>query len=138
MSTPANTFDDMMRAAEDMGMVTQQSFGPSHASQADLSWPILLREWMEMLFGNAIVKTGLGAKTALIASLNGITPQVLINDKAFSQTIRHPKTAEVSDQAETETIVFICISAGAPSKTKAITLAGAVLFPNKEKIYELC
>ena len=133
MSTPANTFDDMMRAAEDMGMVAQKSFGSSHASQADLSWPILLKEWMEMLFGNAINTGGLDARTKLLLTLSGLMMQGASNETAFSQTIRHLKAAEVSDQEIIETIAFISIFAGVPSMTKAMTLAGAVLSPNKEQ-----
>ena len=63
MSTPANTFEDMMRAAEDMAKAIQKSFEPSCAPQTDLAWPTLPKEWMEMLFGNAINTGGLDAAT---------------------------------------------------------------------------
>ena len=132
MSTPANTFEDMMRAAEDMAKAIQQSFGSSHVPQADLAWPTLPKEWMEMLFGNAINTGGLDAKTKLLLTLSGLMMQGVSNETAFSQTIRHLKVAEVSDQEITETIAFISIFAGLPSMTKAMTLAGSVLSPNEE------
>ena len=133
MSTPANTFEDMMRAAEDMAKAIQKSFESSHAPQTDLAWPTLPKEWMEMLFGNAINTGGLDARTKLLLTLSGLVIQGVINETAFSQTIRHLKAAEVSDQEITETIAFISIFAGVPAMTKAMTLAGAVLSPNKEQ-----
>lgn len=132
MSTPANTFEDMMRAAEDMAKAIQKSFESSHAPQTDLAWPTLPKEWMEMLFGNAINTGGLDARTKLLLTLCGLMMQGVSNETAFSQTIRHLKAVEVSDQEITETIAFISIFTGVPSMTKAMALAGAVLSPNKE------
>ena len=133
MSTPANTFEDMMRAAEDMARAIQKTFESSHAPQTDLAWPTLPKEWMEMLFGNAINTGGLDARTKLLLTLSGLMMQGVSSETAFSQTIRHLKAAEVSDQEITETIAFISIFAGVPSMTKAMTLAGAVLSSNKEQ-----
>ena len=133
MSTPANTFEDMMRAAEDMAKAIQKTFESSHAPQTDLAWPTLPKEWMEMLFGDAINTGGLDARTTLLLTLSGLMMQGASNETAFSQTIRHLKAAEVSDQEITETIAFISIFAGVPSMTKAMTLAGAVLSSNKEQ-----
>ena len=122
-----------MRAAEDVAKAIQKSFESSHAPQTDLAWPTLPKEWMEMLFGNAINTGGLDARTKLLLTLSGLVIQGVINETAFSQTIRHLKAAEVSDQEITETIAFISIFAGVPAMTKAMTLAGAVLSPNKEQ-----
>ena len=122
-----------MRAAEDMAKAIQKSFESSHVPQRDLAWPKLPKEWMEMLFGNAINTGGLDARTKLLLTLSGIVIQGVINETAFSQTIRHLKAAEVSDQEITETIAFISIFAGVPSMIKAMTLAGAVLSPNKDQ-----
>ena len=55
------------------------------------------------------------------------------NETAFSQTIRHLKETEVTDQEITETIAFMSVFAGVPAMTKGMTLAGAILSPNKEK-----
>ena len=133
MSTPANTFEDMMRAAEDMAKAIQKSFESSNAPQTDLAWPSLPKEWMELLFGNAINTGGLDARTKLLLTLSGLMMQGVSNEPAFRQTIRHLKAAEVSDQEITETIAFITIFAGVPSMSKAMALAGAVLSPNKEQ-----
>ncbi len=121
-----------MRAAEDMAKAIQKSFESSHAPQTDLAWPTLPKEWMEMLFGNAINTGGLDARTKLLLTLCGLMMQGVSNETAFSQTIRHLKAVEVSDQEITETIAFISIFTGVPSMTKAMALAGAVLSPNKE------
>mgnify|MGYP006235295785 CR=1 FL=1 len=133
MSTPANTFEDMMRTAEEMAKAIQKSFESSHLPQTDLAWPTLPKEWMEMLFGNAINTGGLDARTKLLLTLSGLMMQGVSNETAYSQTIRHLKAAEVSDQEIIETIAFISIFAGVPSMTKAMALAGAVLSPNKEQ-----
>ena len=122
-----------MRAAEDMAKTIQKSFESSHAPQTDLAWPTLPKEWMEMLFGNAINTGGLDARTKLLLTLSGLMMQGVSNETAFSQTVRHLKAAEVSDQEITETIAFISIFTGVPSMTKAMTLAGAVLSPSKEQ-----
>ena len=122
-----------MRAAEEMAKAIQKSFDSSNAPQADLAWPTLPKEWMEMLFGNAIDIGGLDARTKLLLTLSGLVMQGVSNETAYSQTIRHLKAAEVSDQEITETIAFISIFAGVPAMTKAMTLAGAVLSPNKEQ-----
>ena len=133
MSKPANQFDDMMRAAQDMAKAMQQSFASSHAPQLDASWPTMSKEWMEMLFGNAINTSGLDAKTKLLLTLSGLMMQGVNNETAFSQTIRHLKEAEVTDQEITETIAFMSVFAGVPAMTKGMTLAGAILSPNKEE-----
>ena len=133
MSTPANTFEDMMRTAEEMAKAIQKSFESSHLPQTDLAWPTLPKEWMEMLFGDAINTGGLDARTKLLLTLSGLVMQGVSNETAYSQTIRHLKAAEVSDQEIIETIAFISIFAGVPSMTKAMALAGAVLSPNKEQ-----
>ena len=133
MSKPANQFDDMMRAAQDMAKAIQQSFSFSHAAQPDAAWPTMSKEWMEMLFGNAINKGGLDSKTKLLLTISGLMMQGINNETAFSQTIRHLKEAEVTDQEITETIAFMSVFAGVPAMTKGMTLAGAILSPNKEE-----
>ena len=132
MSAPANTFEDMKRTAEEMAKAIQKSFESCHAPQTDLAWPTLPKEWMGMLFGNAIDIGGLDARTKLLLTLSGLRMQGVSNEMAFSQTIRYLKAAEVNDQEITETIAFISVFAGVPSITKAMTRAGAVLSPNKE------
>ena len=133
MSKPANQFDDMMRAAQDMAKAIQQSFSFSHAAQPDGAWPTMSKEWMEMLFGNAVNTGGLDAKTKLLLTLSGLMMQGVNNETAFSQTIRHLREAEVTDQEITETIAFMSVFAGVPAMTKGMTLAGAVLSPNKKE-----
>ena len=72
MSTPASPFEDMMRAAEDMAKAMQQSFGAFGAPQGDAAWPTMSKDWMELLFGNAINTGGLDAKTKLLLTLAGL------------------------------------------------------------------
>ena len=132
MSTPASPFEDMMRAAEDMAKAMQQSFGAFGAPPGD-AWPTMSKDWMELLFGNAINTGGLDAKTKLLLTLAGLMMQGVSNDMAFRQTIRHLKEAEVSDQEITETIAFMSVFAGMPARSRAMTLAGAVLTPKKEE-----
>ena len=96
-----------MRAAENMAKAIQKSFESSCAPQTDLAWPTLPKEWMEMLFGNAINTGGLDARTKLLLTLSGLMMQGVSNETAFSQTIHHLKEAEVSDQEIIETIAFI-------------------------------
>jgi 4-carboxymuconolactone decarboxylase len=91
------------------------------------------KDWMELLFGNAINTGGLDAKTKLLLTLAGLMMQGVSNDMAFRQTIRHLKEAEVSDQEITETIAFMSVFAGMPAMSRAMTLAGAVLTPKKEE-----
>ena len=133
MSTPASPFEDMMRAAEDMAKAMQQSFGAFGAPQGDAAWPTMSKDWMELMFGNAIKTGGLDAKTKLLLTLAGLMMQGVSNDMAFRQTIRHLKEAEVSDQEITETIAFMSVFAGMPAMSRAMTLAGAVLTPKKEE-----
>ena len=133
MSTPANTFEGMIRVAEDRAYAVRKSFGFLHAPQADLAWPTMPKELMGVLFRNALKTGGLEAKTKLLLTLSGLMMQSLSNETALSQKIRRSKAAEESDQEITEPIAVISILAGVSSMTKAMTCTGAVLPPSKEQ-----
>ena len=86
-------------------------------------WPTMPKEVMEMMFGNAVNKDGLDAKTRLLLTLAGLTMQGAQADTAVRQTVRHAVEAGARKQEIVETIGQMSVFAGIPAMTRAMELA---------------
>ena len=95
-------------------------------------WPTMPKEVMEMMFGRAINKDGLDAKTRLLLTLAGLTCQGAQADTAVRQTVRHAVEAGVKKQEIVETIGQMSVFAGIPAMNRALELAQEVMADKKD------
>lgn len=91
------------------------------------------KDMMEMMFGNAVNKDGLDAKTRLLLTIAGMTTQGAQVDTVFRQTVRHALEAGATEQHIKETIAQTSVFAGLPSMTRALELAQQVFDEGKDK-----
>lgn len=130
--TTDNPFDAMMKQAQEMAKAVNpalQSFSPQGFEKL---WPTMPKDMMEMMFGNAVNKGGLDAKTRLLLTLAGLTMQGAQNDTALRQTLRHLAEAGATRQEIVETIGQMSMFAGLPAAARASSLAEEVLNEEKE------
>ena len=78
---------------------------------------------MELMFGNAVNKEGLDAKTRLLLTLAGLICQGAQADTAVRQTVRHAVAAGARKQEIVETIGQMSVFAGIPAMSRALQLA---------------
>ena len=95
-------------------------------------WPTMPKEVMEMMFGRAINKDGLDAKTRLLLTLAGLTCQGAQADTAVRQTVRHAVEAGAKKQEIVETIGQMSVFAGIPAMNRALELAQEVMADKKD------
>ncbi|TDE40218.1 carboxymuconolactone decarboxylase family protein [Antarcticimicrobium sediminis] len=125
--TPKNPFEAMMQQARDMA----RSFNPALESFSpkgfEALWPTMPKDVMELMFGNAVNKGGLDAKTRLLLTLAGLTMQGAQAEAALRQTVRHALAAGAKNQEIVETIGQMSVFAGIPAMTRALELAREVM-----------
>ncbi|MDX2483118.1 MAG: carboxymuconolactone decarboxylase family protein [Pseudodonghicola sp.] len=124
---PKNPFEAMMQQARDMA----RSFNPALESFSpkgfESLWPTMPKDVMELMFGNAVNKGGLDAKTRLLLTLAGLTMQGAQAEAAMRQTVRHALAAGAKNQEIVETIGQMSVFAGIPAMTRALELAREVM-----------
>ncbi len=124
---PKNPFEAMMQQARDMA----RSFNPALESFSpkgfEALWPTMPKDVMELMFGNAVNKGGLDAKTRLLLTLAGLTMQGAQAEAALRQTVRHALAAGAKNQEIVETIGQMSVFAGIPAMTRALELAREVM-----------
>jgi 4-carboxymuconolactone decarboxylase len=127
MSDAPNPFEAMMRQAQEMA----EAFNPAMESFSpkgfETLWPTMPKDVMEMMFGNAVNKDGLDAKTRLLLTLAGLTMQGAQADVAIRQTVRHALEAGAKKQEIVETIGQMSAFAGIPAMSRALDLAQEVM-----------
>ena len=127
MNTAKNPFEEMMRAAQDMGQAMNHALETFSPKGFEVMMPKMPKDMMEMVFGNTFNTEGLDAKTRLLLTLAGLTMQGAQNDVALRQTVRHLKEAGARDQEIIETIGQMSMFAGLPAMTRAMQLAQEVM-----------
>jgi 4-carboxymuconolactone decarboxylase len=96
-------------------------------------WPTMPRDWMEMMFGNALNKGGLDARTRLFLTLAGLTMQGAQNELAVRQTVRHLSQLQAKNQQIYEAIGMMSLFAGLPASQRAMEIARDVLEDGKDE-----
>ncbi|MFV2052460.1 carboxymuconolactone decarboxylase family protein [Aliiroseovarius sp. YM-037] len=127
MTDPKNPFDDMMKQAQELAKAfnpAMESFSPRGFENL---WPTMPKDFMEMVFGNAVNKDGLDAKTRLLLTLAGLTMQGAQADSPIRVTVRHALEAGAKPQEIAETIGTMSVFAGIPAMTRALELAQEVM-----------
>jgi 4-carboxymuconolactone decarboxylase len=132
MSNPTNPFEAMMQQAQDMAKSMNPSLESFTPKGFENLWPTMPKEVMEMMFGNAVNKDGLDAKTRLLLTLAGLTCQGAQADAAVRQTVKHAVEAGAKKQEIVETIGQMSVFAGIPAMTRALELAQEVLDEQKD------
>ena len=130
---PTNPFELMMKQAQDMAKAMNPAMESFSPKGFEALWPTMPKEVMEMMFGNAVNKGGLDAKTRLLLTLAGLTCQGAQADSAVRQTVRHALEAGAKNQEIVETIGQMSVFAGIPAMTRALDLAKEVLADNEDE-----
>ncbi len=133
MTQSRSPFEEMMQAAQEMAKAMNPSLGSFSASEAEAMWPTMPKDWMEMMFGNALNKDGLDAKTKLLLTLAGLTIQGAKNETALRQCVRHLLEVDAKPQEISETIGLMSMFAGISAMTRAMELACNVIDSNEDK-----
>ncbi|WP_370401779.1 carboxymuconolactone decarboxylase family protein [Sulfitobacter sp. JB4-11] len=130
MSDSANPFEALFKQAQEMtkAIPMADAFSPKVFEAMMGTMP---KDMMELMFGNAVNKDGLDAKTRLLLTIAGMTTQGAQVDTVFRQTVRHALEAGATEQHIKETIAQTSVFAGLPSMTRALELAQQV-FDQKE------
>ncbi|TMV07997.1 carboxymuconolactone decarboxylase family protein [Ruegeria sediminis] len=120
---PKNPFEQMLKQAQEMAKAFNPGLESFSPKGFEALWPTMPKEVMEMMFGNAVNKDGLDAKTRLLLTLAGLTMQGAQADTAVRQTVRHAIEAGAKKQEIVETIGQMSVFAGIPAMTRALELA---------------
>ena len=123
MNDQVNPFEAMMKQATDMAKAFNPALESFSPKGFEALWPTMPKEIMEMLFGNAVNKDGLDARTRLLITLAGLTMQGAQADTALRQTVRHALEAGARKQEIVETIGQMSVFAGIPAMSRALELA---------------
>ncbi|TDK43041.1 carboxymuconolactone decarboxylase family protein [Antarcticimicrobium luteum] len=121
--TPKNPFEAVMKQAHDMARAFNPALESFSPKGFEALWPTMPKDVMEMMFGNAVNKDGLDARTRLLLTLAGLTMQGAQADTAVRQTVRHAIAAGAKKQEIVETIGQMSVFAGIPAMTRALELA---------------
>ena len=122
MSDTPNPFEAMMRQAQEMAksFPAMEAFTPKGFEAMMGTMP---KDMMDFMFGDAVNKGGLDARTRMLLTLAGLTMQGAQNDIAVRQTVRHALEAGATKQEIAETIAQAAMFGGVPAMTKAMELA---------------
>ena len=131
--SPTNPFELMMKQAQDMAKAMNPAMESFSPKGFEALWPTMPKEVMEMMFGNAVNKDGLDAKTRLLLTLAGLTCQGAQADSAVRQTVRHALEAGARKQEIVETIGQMSVFAGIPAMTRALDLAQEAMGENEDE-----
>ena len=128
--TDANPFEALFKQAQELtkAFPAVDAFSPKVFEAMMGTMP---KDMMEMMFGNAVNKGGLDAKTRLLLTIAGLTTQGAQVDTVFRQTVRHALKAGATEQHIKETIAQTSVFAGMPAMTRALDLAGQVFDEQK-------
>ncbi|MEM6939826.1 MAG: carboxymuconolactone decarboxylase family protein [Pseudomonadota bacterium] len=123
--TASNPFEALFKQAQELtkAMPMADAFSPKVFEAMMGTMP---KDMMEMMFGNAVNKGGLDAKTRMLLTLAGMTTQGVLNDTMFRQTLRHALEAGATPQHIQETIAQTSVFAGLPAMSRAMELASEV------------
>ncbi|WP_282077631.1 carboxymuconolactone decarboxylase family protein [Epibacterium ulvae] len=132
MTDAQNPFEAMMAQAQEMAKALNPGLENFSPKGFEALWPTMPKEVMEMMFGNAVNKDGLDAKTRLLLTLAGLTCQGAQADTAVRQTVRHALEAGAKKQEIVEAIGQMSVFAGIPAMTRALELAQDVMGDNKD------
>ncbi|MCB1342037.1 MAG: carboxymuconolactone decarboxylase family protein [Pseudooceanicola sp.] len=131
-----DSFQALFQQMIDNSRKMAESFNPQLASFTpqgfEKLWPTMPKDFMELVWGNAVNKDGLDAKTRLLLTLAGLTMQGAQADTAVRQTVRHALEAGAKKQEIVETIGQMSVFAGLPAMTRALGLAQEAMAENGE------
>ncbi|MDG1937160.1 MAG: carboxymuconolactone decarboxylase family protein [Paracoccaceae bacterium] len=133
MTQSSSPFEEMMQAAQEMGKAINPSLGLFSVSEAEEIWPATPKDWMEMMFDNALNKDGLDAKTKIFLTSAGLKIKGAKNEIALRQCVRHLLEVDAKPQEISEKIGLMSIFAGIPVMARAMELASHIIGPDEDK-----
>ena len=133
MTQSSSPFEEMMQTAQKMGKAMNPSLGLFSVSEAKEMWPAMPKDWMEMMFRNALNNDRLDAKTKIFLTSEGLKIKDAKNKIALRECVRHLLEVDAKPQEISETIGLMSIFAGIPAMARAMELASHVIGPNEDK-----
>ena len=131
-----NDFTKLFEQMMEQGQKMVRDFNPAmesfQAKGFDAMNATMPKDFMAMIWGNAINKDGLDAKSRLMAMIAGMTVQGAPVELMFKSTVSHALEAGASQLEIAETITQMSMLGGLPAMTRALQFAQAV-FAEKEE-----
>ena len=125
MTDPKNPFEAMMAMGQEWAKTLNPALESFTPKGFEALLPTMPKDMMEMMFGNAINKDGLDAKTRLLLTLGALTILGAQAEAQIRLTVRHALEAGATKQEIAETIGVMGIFGGVPAMTKAMELASS-------------
>ena len=125
-------FEQMMEQGQKMALAFNPALESFRVEDFEKLWPTMPKDFMDMIWGNALNKDGLDAKTRLLLTLAGLTMQGAQADTPFRMTVRHAREAGATKDEIAETIAQMSMFAGIPAMTRAMELAREVMDEEKD------
>ena len=132
MTDFAKMFGQMMEQGQKMAAAFNPAMATFTPPALDKLFPMMTKEQMDMLWGNAFNKDGLDSKTRLLVVLAGMTAQGVPAEVPFKMTVRHAVEAGASQQEIAEVIYQMSMLGGLPAMSKALDLAKEVFTERQE------
>lgn len=127
MTDPKNPFEAMIAQAHQMAKTFNPELETFSPKGFEALWPTMPKDFMEMMFGNALNKDGLDAKTRLFLTLAALTVLGGLAESQIRVTVRHLVELGATKQEIVEAVGQMSVFAGVPAVTKVLELAQEVL-----------
>ena len=125
-------FEQMMEQGQQMARAFNPALESFQARGFDKMMPVMPKDFMELVWGNAINTEGLDAKTRMLVLIAGMTVQGVPAEPVFKLTIRHAREAGASEKEIAEVISQMSLLGGIPAMTRALTVAQSVFAGQEE------
>ena len=132
MSDYSKFFEEMMEQGQKMVRAFNPALENFQAHDFDKMMPTMPKEFMELVWGNAVNAGGLDARTRMLVLLAGMTVQGVPVEATFKLTVRYALQAGASEQEIAEVLGQMALLAGLPAMGKALGLAQSVFAENTE------
>jgi 4-carboxymuconolactone decarboxylase len=126
MSDFAKVWAEMMEQGQKMARTFNPALESFTAQGFDKLWPTMPKEFMDLVWGNALNKGGLDAKTRLLVVLAGLTVLGAQAEPVFKATVRHAIEAGATKQEIAEVIWQMSMLGGLPAMGRAIQMVEEV------------
>ena len=116
-------FEDMMQQGQEMA----QKFAPDSEmfdpANLDKIMPGMSKTFLDAMFGNALNKEGLDARTRFLVIIAALTAQGATQSAQIKLAIQSALAAEATQRDIIEVILQMGMYGGAPASTAAMTIA---------------
>ena len=93
----------------------------------DKAFPIMPKEMMDMLFGNAFNVGGLDTKTRMFVTLAALVAQGSVAEPHIRLTVRHALEAGATEKELAEVVAQMSVFVGVPGMVKAMEIVRSTI-----------